>query len=341
MLGIRCLELKHVMKIETQRYRFIRIAYLLVCALATLSLTTSRAAQSASKAPAPRAHHSGVYDEAHKEFLIYGGFTFDEKVQRLSDVWAWNGSSWRFVGDTGVRRIVAPLAFDSKRQRTLMFGGIGDSETNDGKLWNLEGAMWHLVKEVPDLARGDASLTYDSKRDRLVLFGGRNNEIFLADTWEFDGTDWKQTYMSGPSLRSAGSTAYDSARGVTVLYGGFRPLSALGDTWEWNGDKWKFATESGPGPRSWPGMAYDSKRKRTILFGGEDEKGQFYADTWAWNGKTWTRLATKGPQERIQFAMVYDSARDRVTLFGGVSAKPQYLSDLWEFDGTDWMRRQP
>ncbi len=331
------------MRIDIRGFRGFKAAWpvSMGCALILLGLTSAGTGQDIPKAPAPRAHHSGVYDAARKAFLIYGGFTFEQSQRRLSDVWAWDGSAWRYVGDTGVRKIVAPLVFDSPRQRTLMFGGDGDSGLDDGKLRCLEGADWKVVNDTPELARMDTSLAYDSKRDRLLLFGGRNKDILFADTWEFDGSNWKPTFMSGPSLRSGAAVAYDSARGVTVLYGGFRPLGALGDTWEWNGEKWRLVTEAGPGPRSWPGIAYDSKRKRTILFGGEDEKGRFYSDTWAWDGKNWTQLATEGPTARIQLAMGYDSARDRIVLFGGMSAKPQYLNDVWEFDGTHWAQKQP
>lgn len=294
-------------------------------------------------APTGRFHHSGVYDEARKLFLVYGGFIWDQGTTKMvGDVWGWDGTRWQMIGDTGVPKIVAPLAFDSKRKRTLMFNCNGDSNASDGKLCSLNGSTWQVVRDVPHLAREDASFAYDSKRDRLVLFGGRSSEVLFADTWEFDGSDWKATFMPGPSLRSAGAAVYDSARGVTVLYGGFRPLASLGDTWEWNGEQWKLVSESGPGPRIWPGVAYDAKRKRTILFGGEDEKGQFYSDTWAWDGKAWTRIATEGPPARIQFVMGYDSLRDRIVLFGGVNNKPQrILDDLWEFDGIRWTQMRP
>jgi Galactose oxidase, central domain len=315
-------------------------ARILTLTIPLLLATLGSTAQSPN-APAGRFHHSGVYDEARKQFLIYGGFTWDQGTKRVGDVWGWDGTKWQLVGDTGVRKIVAPLAFDSKRQRTMMFGGNGDS-TTDGNLSTLNRGVWQLVKDLPSLARMDASLIYDSKRDHLVLFGGLNDQVFFAGTWEYDGSDWKATFMPGPSLRSSAATVYDSARGVTVLYGGFRPLAALGDTWEWNGEQWKLVSESGPGPRSWPGIAYDSKRARTILFGGEDEKGRFYSDTWAWDGKTWTCIANEGPPARIQTAMGYDSLRDRIVLFGGVKTNPQgILDDLWEFDGTRWTQKQP
>lgn len=317
---------------------------LLCGAAAVLSLINSSAGQSLSKAPAARLHHSGVYDEVRKQFMVYGGYTWNEKAQKVqsaSDVWGWNGTAWELIADTGVHKYVAPLAFDVKRQRLLMFGGADDLGV-DGKLSTLEGRTWKVVRDLPSLARADASVAYDSKRDRVLLFGGRNDNVLFADTWEFDGTEWRTTFIAGPSLRSAGAVTYDSARGVTVLYGGFRPLAALGDTWEWNGEQWSLVSESGPGPRSWPGLAYDSRRKRTILFGGEDEKGHFYSDTWAWDGKTWKRIAENGPPERIQFVMGYDSARDRIVLFGGVNDKPQHLlDDVWEFDGSQWVQRYP
>ena len=321
-----------------------RIASLSALLLVAASSGSSAAAQ-APNAPPGRFHHSGVYDETRKQFLIYGGFIWDQATKRAGDVWGWDGSRWQLAGDTGVRKIVAPLAFDSKRQRTMMFGGSADS-TTDGNLSVLNGGAWQLVKDLPFLARMDASLAYDSKRDRLVLFGGLNEQVFFADTWEYDGSDWKATFMPGPSLRSSAAMVYDSARCVTVLYGGFRPLAALSDTWEWNGEQWKLVSESGPGsgpgPRSWPGIAYDSTRKRTILFGGEDEKGKFYSDTWAWDGKAWTCIAKEGPPARIQTAMGYDSLRDRIVLFGGVNNNPQrILGDLWEFDGSQWTQKQP
>ena len=310
-----------------------------------LLLAASTATAQEPSVPAGRLHHSGLYDENRKEFVIYGGYTWNQsaqKVQSASDVWGWNGSRWELICDSALHKYVAAMAFDSRRQRTLIFGGADDSGMIDGKLRSLEAGTWRVVKDLPALERADASMAYDSKRDRLVLFGGRSDEIFYADTWEFDGSDWKPTFMAGPSLRSAAAVVYDSARGVTILYGGFRPLAALGDTWEWNGEQWKLVSESGPGPRSWPGLAYDSKRKRTILFGGEDEKGQFYSDTWAWDGKVWTRIATEGPPARIQLVMGYDSLRDRIVLFGGVNNKPQrMLNDLWEFDGTRWTQKQP
>src|SRR5258708_2907142 len=205
--------------------------------------------------PAARLHHTGAYDDAHKEFVVYGGYTWNQasqKVQAASDVWAWNGISWRLISDTGVHKYVASMAYDSKLQLILTFGGADDSNAIDGKLSSLEAGSWKVIKDLPSLGRADATLVYDFKRDRLVLFGGRHENVLFADTWEFDGNDWKPTFMAGPSLRSAAAAVYDSARGVTVLYGGFRPPPGVGGTLGLKWQQGKRCSESGARARSWP-----------------------------------------------------------------------------------------
>jgi len=302
-----------------------------LAATAVLTMLVSPVSADPALVPAPRWHMSSVYDPAHREMLIYGGFTYEaEGAQPQGDLWAWNGTRWRFVGDTGIRKIVALMAYDTKRARIVMF--------SDGKLNVLEDGHWRTLTDSDAMKRSAGNFVYDSRRDRVVMFGGRNDQVTFADTWEYDGDKWIQTWMAGPSLRSSPASAYDSHRGVTVLYGGFRPLAGLGDTWEWDGKGWAMKASTGPGPRAWPGFAYDSKRHRTILFGGEDAKGAFFHDTWAWDGKKWTRIATDGPPPRIQTVMEYDSARDRVVLFGG-QGEHAALGDLWEFDGVRWLKR--
>ncbi len=295
--------------------------------------------QDAAKRPAPRFHHSAVYDASRKQFLIYGGYVWkNQKPTLAGDVWGWDGQSWLFIADTGLDRMVPGMAYDSKRRRTVSFGGMGSQ--SDGTTRELVESRWSdLDNSAPK--RSPGAFVYDSKRDRLVMFGGLAEGLFFSDTWEFDGQSWSQAFVDGPSLRTAIAAAYDSSRGVTVLYGGFRPLKGLGDTWEYDGKAWKLASTSGPGARSFAGMAYDSKRKRIILYGGEDQKGKFYGDTWSWDGKKWRQIDKQGPPPRIQFAMDYDSVRDRVIVFGGVSPAPQFLGDLWEFDGRKWIKPMP
>ncbi len=124
-----------------------------------LLLAASTATAQELSVPAGRLHHSGVYDENRKEFIIYGGYTWNQsaqKVQSASDVWGWNGSRWELICDSALHKYVPAMAFDSRRQRTLIFGGADDSGMIDGKLRSLEAGTWRVVKDLPALERADA-----------------------------------------------------------------------------------------------------------------------------------------------------------------------------------------
>ncbi|MGC4035711.1 MAG: kelch repeat-containing protein [Chitinophagaceae bacterium] len=299
-----------------------------------------QASATKNRAPLERAHHSGVYDPSRNGFVIYGGFIFkDNKPEMTGDVWNWDGKKWKEIARTNTSKIIAPMAFDDKRGRLLMFGGADTSGNEDGKLSVFQNNSWHVLMDSQVMARGDAGLVYDKKRDRLVLFGGVHNDNFLGDTWEFDGRTWKRVSEKGPEPRSGVAMTYDNDRGVTVLYGGFKPGTAFNDTWEWNGKLWKQILAEGPGPRSWPCIAYDSRIHQSILFGGEDMHDHFYNDTWCWDGKTWKQITTTGPPGRIQFVMDYDPRRSRIVLFGGFGMPSHYSNDTWEFDGKAWIEK--
>jgi hypothetical protein len=70
---------------------------------ALLLVAASSATAEAPKVPAARFHHSGVYDEARKEFLICGGYTWDQGTNKLSNAWGWNSTTWQLIDDTSVR----------------------------------------------------------------------------------------------------------------------------------------------------------------------------------------------------------------------------------------------
>ena len=58
-----------------------------------------------------------------------------------NDTWTWDGQAWTQVADTGPtpRRLHA-MAFDSARQRTVLFGGDVGGITND--TWEWDGGVW-------------------------------------------------------------------------------------------------------------------------------------------------------------------------------------------------------
>ncbi|MFH1231522.1 MAG: hypothetical protein V1709_08525 [Planctomycetota bacterium] len=238
---------------------------------------------------------------------------------------------------TPTARYQYAMAYDSVRQKTVLFGG--DTGVEDNETWEWDGTDWtQRFPSTSPSARSAHAMAYDSVRQKTVLFGGFP---FNNQTWEWDGTDWLQRYSTTvtPSGRYLHAMAYDSVRQRTVLFGGY-PTTVDGDTWEWDGTDWlqRYSTTVTPAGRCYHAIAYDSVRQRTVLFGGFNNPVS-YNDTWEWDGTDWLQRysTTVTPSERSVHAMAYDSIRQKTIIFGGDSGSLN--NETWEWDGTDWMQR--
>lgn len=94
--------------------------------------------------PGKRSHHRMAYDSERNHLVLYGGNSDDpegEEVTVLADTWIWNGSEWRKpnVSGPGPRSLHA-MAYDTARQRTVLFGGSATS--NDRSVWEWHGEKW-------------------------------------------------------------------------------------------------------------------------------------------------------------------------------------------------------
>lgn len=240
---------------------------------------------------------------------------------------------------------VASMAYDSSRQRSVVYNG-------EGETWEYDGATWvkKNISTSPPRSYGislGTKLIYDSARKRIVLFGGSTaDHKDLNETWEYDGTNWthKVTASSPPSRGDFGM-AYDSARGVTVLFGG-SDKDHLGGTWEYDGANWtQRNTAKAPPSLEGPAMTFDNARKVVVLFGGRTDTSNGWVvptDTWEYDGVNWIQKSTaKSPLGRLGPQMAYDSDRGRIVMFGGRSEQPDAngivtLNDTWEYDGSIW-----
>lgn len=256
-------------------------------------------------------------------------------------LWLWTQK--QDIGPTP-RRAHA-MAFDSTRQRVVLFGGeTGEPATtflNDTWEWN--GEVWNQVADTGPRPRRGHAITFDSARQRIVLFGGfvfEQAATFLNDTWEWNGDVWTQVADTGASPRHGHAMAYDSLRQRTVLFAGVSPDGLGNDTWEWDGGAWTQVADTGPAPRVTHAIAYDSVRHRVVLFGGETHKPVTTSlnDTWEWDGKNWIQVADTGPGPRDETAMAYIGTR--TALFGGVLKDNTLAADTWEWDGQRWTQRQ-
>ncbi|MBI4871087.1 MAG: hypothetical protein HY814_05930, partial [Candidatus Riflebacteria bacterium] len=229
------------------------------------------------------------------------------------------------------------LAYDTARNRVVLFGGYAGSYVQD--TWEYDGVAWTQASPSSrPSARGYHAMAYDSARGRVVLFGGYDSSYtYQQDTWEYDGANWAQVSPgSRPGARTGGALAYDSARGRVVLFGGYGG-SYRQDTWEYDGTNWAELTPaSRPSARYDHALAYDGARGRVVLFGGCTGSYSYVQDTWEYDGACWTQVSPASrPTARGNEAMAYDSARSRVLLFGGYDGWSR-KQDTWEYDGANW-----
>jgi len=294
--------------------------------------------------PPVRAHHSVFYDDAGKRVLLTGGSTpldGGQRFEMFNDLWAFDGKSWKQLQSSGVQMSGMQIAFDSKRNRIVSFGGFDGNSRGDIRV--LEHDAWRTLGVHEQMPVSEPGFVYDTKRDRFVVFGGSAAMgKAYSDTWEYDGSTWTKLSVTGPSARQAHVMVYDERRGVTVLFGGMvvpgpgQQPQPLGDTWEFDGAKWTRRDTTGPSPRFGAGATYDSKRGLVLVFGGGGAGGK--SDLWGWDGSTWKLIAEGGPESRSMGYMAYDKQRDRVVMFGGRKGWPNDLNDTWEFDGSAWRR---
>jgi hypothetical protein len=239
------------------------------------------------------------------------------------------------------------FAFDSGRNRTVVFGGSGnqfpyyldDTWEYDGTTWAQACTSTACSSSAPS-PRSDLAMAYDAKRSRTVLFGGFGplNGIDHGDTWEWDGTVWSQACTaapcsnSTPPARQDHAMVFDSARGHIVLFGGQSPSSSFGDTWEYDGTSWTPVLVAGPSMRVGHAMVYDPVRARTVLFGGYDDSSGQLGDTWEYDGTGWTMVSDSGPARRTGHGMAWDAVLGRAVVFGGTTVNTAPLVDTWIYD---------
>jgi hypothetical protein len=209
------------------------------------------------------------------------------------------------------------LAYDSRRNRTVLFGGM----------------------QLHDSRNRDPHLSEYTKHWRWWSdFSWESGYVCLSDTWEFDGRSWHLRTPAHTPPAGAFVMAFDEVRGVTVL-------CAVRHIWEWDGEDWTAIRPNGTVPDgvAFGAMAYDSRRSVHILLGNRGDDWETACETWEFNGadRSWTLRTTSGPETR-RIGIAFDAARNRTVLYGGYlhdgwrDANGEYkyqVRDTWLYDG--------
>jgi hypothetical protein len=93
--------------------------------------------------PGPRAEMGFAFDAKRGRTVLFGG---DGPKGSRGDTWAWNGTAWRKLADTGPEpRGMGHLAYDKKRDRIVLFGGRKAWPTDLADTWEWDGTKWTRV----------------------------------------------------------------------------------------------------------------------------------------------------------------------------------------------------
>lgn len=102
--------------------------------------------RAATSGPAGRDHHAMGYDPRSRRVVVHGGGGQDASGgwdgSVLSDTWAWDGSTWTRLPDSGPARMHAPGAVRADALGGLLLFGGSDLEESHADLWLFDGERW-------------------------------------------------------------------------------------------------------------------------------------------------------------------------------------------------------
>jgi N-acetylneuraminic acid mutarotase len=144
----------------------------------------------------PPARYQGamVYDANSGRVILFGG---TDGSTSLNDTWAYDpvANAWTDLSPSGAlppARSMFGMAYDSSKERVVVFGGLNSTPTSAtylNDLWAYDAAAnaWTELSPPGTLpsARTGASLVFDSLSGDLLLFGGWDGESELNDLWAY------------------------------------------------------------------------------------------------------------------------------------------------------------
>lgn len=199
-----------------------------------------------------------AYDESSHDVIVFGGVYSSGSWQQLSDdTWAFNGSTWEWLGGSSPPIPAGPIAAASASSTFL---------------------------SPP--ARTQAAMAWDRARQQIVLFSGYNYvlspESWLTDTWVWiDRTSGWQQQSNGNSP----PPNWGGYQAAPFLLGGY--LLAVGspvgpgmnmkmETWKRDGANWTLVDAQGPPVSEGFSISEEPRYGGVLFFGGDNNQ------TWGW-----------------------------------------------------------
>jgi hypothetical protein len=271
--------------------------------------------------PTPRIQSGMVFDSTRNRIVRFGGRTgigpFGTNPP-VDETWEYDGTSWSRVmpPSSPPPRIWPGLAYDSVRQRVVMFGGVGSTGNWLGDTWEYDGLTWSQSPAVGPPFHYGAIMAFDAVRGVTVLVRG-------TTTWEWDGSTWMQVMATVPSTNfsfpQGPGMSFDSVRGVCVLP--CRSFGALAAA-EYDGVKWSLRPRSSFVLGTGYCVGFDASLNATVLLAESNPTPTFNREVLAWNGLAWTRIGstffpTAGGYHFADGSFSFDPVRGSFVTFSG------------------------
>src|SRR5437899_1104991 len=327
---------------------------------------------SAARAPSPRTRPGLAFDSQSDRVILFGGQAngfYEYSDETFSYNLFWN--TWTNMSPAvhPAARRSSMMAYDSKADRMILFGGTDDGSPgyghgpyNDTWAYDYETNTWtNMSTATAPSGWLNMAMVYDSHTDRMIAYGGFDgSDDGSNETWAYDfesNTCTNLHPVGHPDAQQLLRAAYDSGSRRTILFGGwvgtFSDGTYSNETWayDFSSNTWTSLTPAEhPSGRSRQGMAYDAQSARTILFGGHTIENRYDNETWAYDAaqNRWTNTAPAvAPPGRRSPGMTYDSKSDRMILFGGYDPYSNLnngvYNDTWayDFDTNTWTNMTP
>lgn len=303
--------------------------------------------------PPGRSAHVMVYDSVRQRSIIFGGNatttqpTITSTFTYLNDTWAYDGTDWTQLtpATSPAARVLAGAAYDSGRDRVVMFGGYTLSADNKTAspvydTWEFDGTNWKQTAATgPTVV--NPILVYDPSRSEMLMLGMSDISKQTTVMYSYDpaSSTWKQIVPPTlPDCVNEGNAAFQDTDNTVIFFGGTCTTSGLtGETWQWDGANWsKMSTVNDPDRINGQAMTYDANRQQVMMYGGTLAFGNPRAATLTLKDGTWNELHDPvSPSSRSLFAMATDPDNGTIWMLGGQN-ETDVITDFWEYQNGKW-----
>jgi hypothetical protein len=133
-----------------------------------------------------------AFDTQRGRSVLFGGAAVDEDEGPPvleGGTWEYANGAWTpIAGSTPALRFGHTMAYDSQRNKTVMFGGCCGALADDTDEYT-GGVGWTSLLDGGIPARYSHAMVYDSRRGVMVVYGGTPANTGISaydDTWELD-----------------------------------------------------------------------------------------------------------------------------------------------------------